>query len=79
MYVVFFCACACVHVRACSCARAHICTSLQVGSNSSVDYCQLQFDYCNGMRVNNSGHYPYRECNKISTGVSVHGIKYLFI
>ena len=44
---------------------------LQVGSNSSVDYCQLQFDYCDGVRVNNSGHYPYRECNKVSTGVSV--------
>ena len=44
---------------------------LQVGSNSSVDYCQLQFDYCDGVRMNDSGHYPYRECNKVSTGVSV--------
>ena len=42
----------------------------QAGSNSSVDYCQLQFDYCHGVRMNDSGHYPYRECNKVSTGVS---------
>ena len=41
-----------------------------MGSNSSVDYCELQFDYCDGMRINDSGHYPYRECNKVSTGVS---------
>ena len=42
----------------------------QVGSNSSVDYCELQFDYCDGVRMNDSGYYPYRECNKVSTGVS---------
>ena len=35
-----------------------------------MDYCQLQYDYCDGVRLNDSGHYPYRECNKVSTGVS---------
>ncbi|XP_065900790.1 battenin-like isoform X2 [Dysidea avara] len=44
-------------------------TSHTVGSNSSVDYCQLQYDYCEGVRQNNTGHYPHRECNKVSTGV----------
>ena len=52
---------------------------VQVGSNSSLDYCQLQFDYCNGMRMNDSGHYPYRECNKVSTGVSVTLLQSIFI
>ena len=53
-----------------ACIRVVYPALLQVGSNSSVDYCELQFDYCDGVRMNNSGHYPYRECNKVSTGVS---------
>ena len=44
--------------------------TIQVGDNSSLNYCELSYDYCDGVRQSNSGHYPYRECNKVSTGVS---------